>query len=312
MRTKMDLNVEAEDEEEKKIEAFLGLLHNSSEVQQFLNTMREEATRRKVFKYRDRIKDVKSAIRTYRINHKKLEDAHDYIGISFITDNEKEIYPIVDYLKEKLPNSDFVDFVSEEMIYSPLVYIKWVPPLGYNILSKVTLIPKQREIPVEIRVCSKEAYISEQAAYYSVQKNDTIKMPMEEKNNLRNLVQHITYKLALLCMRDFTKLEKQKQEQELDSIINCNAQFLNENKELCKDAILDLGKLIYRCENNCEMEKDEVNLMQDNIDDIDDYLKKTFDNFLKTNNGNNINTICEAVKNMRLIAYKKIKEELSI
>ena len=181
MRTKMDLNVEAEDEEEKKIEAFLGLLHNSSEVQQFLNTMREEATRRKVFKYRDRIKDVKSAIRTYRINHKKLEDAHDYIGISFITDNEKEIYPIVDYLKEKLPNSDFVDFVSEEMIYSPLVYIKWVPPLGYNILSKVTLIPNQREIPVEIRVCSKEAYISEQAAYYSVQKNDTIKMPMEEK-----------------------------------------------------------------------------------------------------------------------------------
>lgn len=205
MRTKMNLNVEAEDEEEKKIEAFLGLLHNSSEVQQFLNTMREEATRRKVFKYRDRIKDVKSAIRTYRINHKKLEDAHDYIGISFITDNEKEIYPIVDYLKEKLPNSDFVDFVSEEMIYSPLVYIKWVPPLGYNILSKVTLIPNQREIPVEIRVCSKEAYISEQAAYYSVQKNDTIKMPMEEKNNLRNLVQDITYKLALLCMRDFTK-----------------------------------------------------------------------------------------------------------
>lgn len=53
MRTKMDLNVEAEDEEEKKIEAFLGLLHNSSEVQQFLNTMREEATRRKVFKCRD-------------------------------------------------------------------------------------------------------------------------------------------------------------------------------------------------------------------------------------------------------------------
>lgn len=92
MRTKMNLNVVAEDEEEKKIENFLNKLHKSNEVQDFLNSMREEAERRKTYKYRDRIKNVNSAIRTYRINKKKLEDVHDYIGISFITNVFRDTY----------------------------------------------------------------------------------------------------------------------------------------------------------------------------------------------------------------------------
>lgn len=312
MKTKMNLNVVAEDEEEKKIEKFLNLLHNSSEIQQFLISMREESERRKVFKYRDRIKNAKSAIRTYRINHKRLEDAHDYIGISFITNNEKEIYPIVDYLKKRFPNSDFVDFVNEEMIYSPLVYIKWVPPLGYNILAKAMLIPNEREVPIEIRVCSKEAYISEQAAYYSVQKNDTIKMPIEEKNNLRNIVQHITYKLALLNMRDLTNEEREKQKEELNNIINKNKLFLNQNEELCRDAILDLGKLIYKCENDSKVEEDQLNLNQKNIDDIDDYIRETFNSLLSNENKNNIDKICDAIDKMKQIKYEEIKNILKI
>ena len=56
MKTKMNLDVVAENEEERKIEKFINMLHASKEVQEFLQTMDEEAKRRNVFKYRARIK----------------------------------------------------------------------------------------------------------------------------------------------------------------------------------------------------------------------------------------------------------------
>lgn len=299
MRTNINLNVVAETKEEEKIEEYLNLLHTSDKVKQFLNSMEQEARSRNVYKYRARIKDVKSAIRTYRINKKKLEDAHDYIGISFIVNNEHEIYPIVDYLKKNLSDVELVDFVSEEMIYSPLVYIKWVPPLGFNLFAHEELIENQMKVPIEIRVCSKEGFISEQAAYYSVQKNDTIKMPIEEKNNLRNLVQHITYKLAVLTMRDLNVEEMQKHRNELEKIIHNNREFLIKNDNLCKEAILDLGRLIYKCVYDKEISEN---------DDIDDYLKEIFNELLKNKQDNLIDTICMAINQMKTIDYSEIKK----
>ena len=309
MRTKMNLNVVAENEEEEKIQAFLEVLHESVEVQEFLDAMEEEANKRQVYKYRARVKNVDSAIRTYRINKKKLDDVHDYIGVSFITNNEKEIYPIIDFLKSKLPSGDFVDFVSEESIYSPLVYIKWVPPLGYNVLAKEEIIPNFRKIPIEIRVCSKEAYISEQSAYYSVQKNDTLKMPMEEKNNLRNIVQHIAYKFALLNMRKLTNEERSKHAEELENLININKEFLKKHYELCEDGILDCGRLMYRCEHESEMLEAEQELSQTNIDDIDYWLKKKFLELIKNQDGNVIEMVNKAAQELKLIDYKEIKRQ---
>lgn len=306
MRNKMNLNVIAEDEEEKKIEEFVTLLHNSNEVMKFLDLMESEAKKRKVFKYRSRIKNVDSAIRTYRINKKKLTEVHDYVGISFITNTEDEIYPIIEYLKGILPNRECIDFVAEEYIYSPLVYIKWVPPLGYNIFAKEQLIPNQMEVPIEIRVCSKEAYISEQSAYYSVQKNDTIKMPIEEKNKLRNIVQHITYKLALLNLRNLTDEEVKRHTEELNELINKNRDFLKTNDNLCKEAVLDFGRLVYRLENEDEITKIENKLSKNDIDDIDDRVKVKFDSLIQKENDDIINAICTAVKKMKKVNYKDI------
>lgn len=47
----------------------------------------------------------------------------------------------------------------------------------------------------------------------------TTNLPMETKNNLRNLVQHITYKLALLNTRELSEEEKKQHENELMDII---------------------------------------------------------------------------------------------
>lgn len=308
MITKVNLDVVAETKEEKEIEQYLNMLHQSSEIQDFLQKMKKEAIDKNVFKYRARIKDVKSAIRTYRINGKKLDDVSDYVGISFITNNEDEIYPIISDLKKNISNGDFVDFVNEEYIYSPLVYIKWVPPLGYNILAKEPLIENERNVPIEIRVSSKEAYISEQSAYYSVKKNDSVKMPEKERNNLRDVVQHIAYKFALLNIRELTDEQVSKHEKELNSLISNNYEFLKKHEELCKEAMLDFGKLVYRCEHDKEISENEKNLTKDEIDRIDYNLKKNFENFLNNDEDTIINKVHEAVKKINGIKYEEIKK----
>ncbi len=302
MANKMNLNVVAETDEEKRIEAFLNLLHKSEEIKNFLNLMEEEAKKRDVFKIRCRVKNVDSAIRTHRINKKGLDEVRDYVGISFITKDEKSIYPIIEFLKTKLLNGDYVDFVAEEMIYSPLVYTKWVPPLGYNILAKEKLIPNEMEVPIEIRVCSKEAYISEQSAYYSVQKNDTTNLPMETKNNLRNLVQHITYKLALLNTRELSEEEKKQHENELMDIIEKNKEFLEENNLLVKDAVLDFGKLVYKCEKDKEIS--EINLSSQYTEKIDDEIKNTFENFLDETEGKLVNKVNKSLEKLLKCQYE--------
>lgn len=302
MANKMNLNVVAETDEEKRIEAFLNLLHKSEEIKNFLNLMEEEAKKRDVFKFRCRVKNVDSAIRTHRINKKGLDEVRDYVGISFITKDEKSIYPIIEFLKTKLPNGDYVDFVAEEMIYSPLVYTKWVPPLGYNILAKEKLIPNEMEVPIEIRVCSKEAYISEQSAYYSVQKNDTTNLPMETKNNLRNLVQHITYKLALLNTRELSSEEREQHEKELMDIIEKNKEFLKENNLLVKDAVLDFGKLVYKCEKDKEISK--IILSSQCIEKIDDEIKNTFENFLDETDGKLVDKVNKSLEKLLKCQYE--------
>lgn len=302
MANKMNLNVVAETDEEKRIEAFLNLLHKSEEIKNFLNLMEEEAKKRDVFKFRCRVKNVDSAIRTHRINKKGLDEVRDYVGISFITKDEKSRYPIIEFLKKKLPNGDYVDFVAEEMIYSPLVYTKWVPPLGYNILAKEKLIPNEMEVPIEIRVCSKEAYISEQSAYYSVQKNDTTNLPMETKNNLRNLVQHITYKLALLNTRELSSEEREQHEKELMDIIEKNKEFLKENNLLVKDAVLDFGKLVYKCEKDKEISK--IILSSQCIEKIDDEIKNTFENFLDETDGKLVDKVNKSLEKLLKCQYE--------
>ena len=302
MANKMNLNVVAETDEEKRIEAFLNLLHKSEEIKNFLKLMEEEAKKRDVFKFRCRVKNVDSAIRTHRINKKGLDEVRDYVGISFITKDEKSIYPIIEFLKTKLPKGDYVDFVAEEMIYSPLVYTKWVPPLGYNILAKEKLIPNEMEVPIEIRVCSKEAYISEQSAYYSVQKNDTTNLPMQIKNNLRNLVQHITYKLALLNTRELSSEEREQHEKELMDIIEKNKEFLKENNLLVKDAVLDFGKLVYKCEKDKEISK--IILSSQCIEKIDDEIKNTFENFLDETDGKLVDKVNKSLEKLLKCQYE--------
>ena len=93
------------------------------------------------------------------------------------------------------------------------------------------------------------------------------------------------------------------------NIINKNEKFLKQNYELCKDAILDLGRLIYRCVNESEIIEHETKLTKEEIDDIDDSLKQTFDRLLENSQKNIIDKICLAIQKIKLIKYETLNEE---
>lgn len=280
----MDLDVQAETEEEKAIASYLTQLHTSAEIKSFMDKMQNYAEKHNIFKYKARIKDVKSAIRTYRINHKSLSDVSDYIGFTFIVNTEDEIHPIVEYLHTQLSNVTDIDFLAEDSVYSPLTWMKWVPPLTYNLFAKEKLISNIEPVPIEIRICSKEGFIAEQSAYYSVHKNDHTGLEIKVKQNLKDVTQHLTYKLAIIGNRNLSENEMNQEIRELHQILNSQRVFLLSNWKLIKEAIIDCGMLIYKIQNDTSISINELNLPKENILKIEDEIKKIFWNhFEKVN-----------------------------
>ncbi len=246
--------------------------------------MQNYAKKHNIFKYKARIKDVKSAIRTYRINHKSLSDVSDYMGFTFIVNTEAEVQPIVEYLHTQLSKVNDIDFLAEDSVYSPLTWMKWVPPLTYNLFAKEELIPNIEPIPIEIRICSKEGFVAEQSAYYSVHKNDHTGLEIKVKQNLKDVTQHLTYKLAIIANRNLSENEMNQKIRELHQILNSQRAFLLSNWKLIKEAIIDCGMLIYKIQNDKFISTDESNLSKEEILKIEDEIKKIFwDHFEKVN-----------------------------
>ena len=272
----MDLDVQAKTEKEKAIASYLTQLHTSAEVKSFMDKMQNYAEKNNIFKYKARIKDVKSAIRTYRINHKSLSDVSDYIGFTFIVNTETEIQPIVEYLHTQLSDVTDIDFLAEDSVYSPLTWMKWVPPLTYNLFAKEELIPNIQPVPIEIRICSKEGFVAEQSAYYSVHKNDHTGLEVKVKQNLKDVTQHLTYKLAIIGNRNLSENEMKQEIRELHQILNSQRAFLLSNWKLIKEAIIDCGMLIYKIQNDKSFSADELNLSKEDILKIEDEIKRIF------------------------------------
>ncbi len=100
--------------------------------------------------------------------------------------------------------------------------------------------------------------------------------------------------------------EVKRHTEELNELINKNRDFLKTNDNLCKEAVLDFGRLVYRLENEDEITKIENKLSKNDIDDIDDRVKVKFDSLIQKENDDIINAICTAVKKMKKVNYKDI------
>lgn len=165
-----------------------------------------------------------------------------------------------------------------------LLWMKWVPPLTYNLFAKEELIQNIEPVPIEIRICSKEGFVAEQSAYYSVHKNDHTGLEIKVKQNLKDVTQHLTYKLAIIGNRNLSENEMKQEIRELHQILNSQRVFLLSNWKLIKEAIIDCGMLIYKIQNDKSISNDESNLSKEDILKIEDEIKKIFwDHFEKVN-----------------------------
>lgn len=164
--------------------------------------------------------------------------------------DESTIYEIAKRLEDSYPNCGSIDFLAEENVYSPLCYVKKVPPLSYNILTRES-VGKQLNVPVEIRICTRESYLSNQSIHDTIYKNDELDIPLEERIRLLCVSQHVVYKLALLYnSRD----QKKTLKQELNQILKDNKSIIAKYDEVFLNVIMDYGMNVYEYEHHRELD----------------------------------------------------------
>lgn len=240
----------------EQIKDVLTKLYENPDLVGFINHMQSAINGFQIEKFIPRVKTIESAQRTARVkSFKSIEDANDYIGVSFVVRDENQIYDIAQRLKQVYPNSGSIDFLAEENVYSPLCYIKKVPPLSYNIITREK-VGTQENVPVEIRICTKEAHLSNQAVHDTVYKNDNLEIPFDEKIKLLCLSQHIVYKLGLLGMRrNLSETQRQKHEDELRLVLDNNKAFLAKHAKAFESVIVEYGMSAYEYEHSEEFAK---------------------------------------------------------
>lgn len=245
---------------EEQIANMIKNLYKNPELDKFFMSLKNATQNLQFERCIPRVKSISSAQRTAKIKKfKSLEDANDYIGIAFIVNDTDQIFNIAKRLEEIYSNCVSMNFVNEETVYSPLCYVKKVPPLMYSIVTRQD-IGTQKNIPIEIRICTKESYISNQSIHDTVYKNDNLNISLDEKIKLLCLSQHLAYKLAVLSNPEkLTEEQRQKHEKELKRVLEDNKSFLGKHAKTLEKVIIEYGTATYEYEHKEEFGQRETN-----------------------------------------------------
>lgn len=267
----MNKNYYPTNPEEKRLYTKIDSMNKSEEIQLFIKNLKN-ILEEKVELFAYRIKQPFSAIRTYRLaGYNHADQLHDLLGFLLVVDNASEIEKIknliIDSLKEEkfksynlLVEKKFstntyteLDKNIRENQYNQLIFDdinKWLeipvgldkllPPFSYNILCEKDF-KDTSTISIEIRIQTKEDFITTESYYYTIHKNDSIKLNL---------------KIPLLCMcfrilrrksniafeKDDRK--KEKYQFEINQILNKNINFVKENKDILDTIFQENSKLI--------------------------------------------------------------------
>lgn len=259
-------------EQEKLLCKKIEQINSSKQIKQFVynfeNEFKDEV---QIFSYR--IKKPYSALRTYRLaNYSKAEQLHDLLGFLIVVDKKSEIigiknkikrhfsseniniYNLLNEVEFKAKRYNVLDEDVKENKYNELIFKdistwleipngldKLLPPFSYNILFEKKFIDIDNPVSIEIRIQTKEDFITTEAYYYTIHKNDEIKLNL---------------KIPLLCMcfrllRRMSNMAfevnndiKDKYELEIDKIQNENINFIEENKRIFKSVLLEHKYLV--------------------------------------------------------------------
>ena len=110
--------------------------------------------------------------------------------------------------------------------------------------------------------------------------------------------------------RALTEEEREKHERDLNKLLTENKEFLQANQEPYKDAILDLGRLIYECEHD-EIAEEKRAMSNDSTNDAEDDLKEKFGELFETSNGDMITRVCKSIEKLRKLGSLKNEEKCS-
>lgn len=272
MENLMNKNFYATTEQEKTLCCTIEQMNNTNEILQFVKNLENELKGEvDIFNYR--IKKKYSAIRTYRLaNYNRAEQLHDLLGILIVVNNKSEIKRIEDKINKHFTNENIKTYnllnemkfkvkrynVLEENIkdnkYNELIFNdictwleipngldKLLPPFSYNILFNKKFKSVSVPISIEIRIQTKEDFITTESYYYTIHKNDNIKFNL---------------KIPLLCMcfrllRRMSNIAFEENDYirniyqlEINQIQNENIDFIRENKELIEKVFLEHNYLV--------------------------------------------------------------------
>ena len=216
MKNLMNKEFYATTKEEKILCTKIEQMNNSNEIRKLANDLENQLKNEaQIFSYR--IKKSYSALRTYRLaNYIKAEQLHDLLGFLVVVDKKSEITKIEDKIKKyfsnekiktynllnevesnskkyKILDENIKDSQYNELIFNdintwlkiPSGLDKLLPPFSYNILLEKKFIDIDTKVSIEIRIQTKEDFITTEAYYYTIHKNDEI---------------NINIKIPILCM----------------------------------------------------------------------------------------------------------------
>lgn len=288
MKNLINKDFYANTEEEKILCKKIEQMNSSNQVKQFVNNFENELKNDvQIFSYR--IKKPYSAIRTYRLaNYDKAEQLHDLLGFLIVVDKESEIIEIADKIKSyfnsesintynllneikfkvkkyNVLDKDIKDNQYNELIFNdistwleiPSNLNKLLPPFSYNLLFEKKFIDIDNPISVEIRIQTKQDFITTEAYYYTIHKNDEIKL-------------NIKIPLLCMCFRLLRRMSniafeinddiKHKFELEIDKIQKENTNFIKENEKIFQTVLLEHAHLV-----NCWKNKLPIYEFQRNV-----------------------------------------------
>ena len=192
-------------------------MNTSNEIKKFVENIKTHLLKTQIEIFSYRIKEQYSALRTYRLANDNLaSQMHDLLGFLIVVDNKSDIQEVDKILNGCLVEETISTYnLLEEKNFIPIQYNKiekhiqdkqynelmfqdinkWLnvpnqltnllPPFSYKILLTRQFKDISNEIPIEIRMQTKEDLITTESYDYTIHKNDMI--PLNTK-------------IPLLCM----------------------------------------------------------------------------------------------------------------
>ncbi len=269
-RNKMQDNLIAETDEERRLLERLKHIRESEEVQGFLLMIKSELEEKiGNVHFKARIKKNGSAIRKFRKGgYERASQMDDLCGVMIVTEDLSQVYLLVETIKKLLNKPQFLDLNDKTGNYG-------VPPLSYILKSEMEFNDVEGTVPFEIRVQEVSRFITIEATYYSIYKNDALS---DDKWEINEVMLQIIRRQAQLDTGKCDNETKKKIKEEIAQLMAENAEIIVDNKQVVYEVWREYARVRFEYLHNTEIQASCL-FDQEALTKIDSFLEKTFDEY---------------------------------